>query len=153
MAGCIEDLFTQYLGDFDRLKGLNGSPTEQRFQDFAPWAPRCCYCNIKVLRTQHTSAMPALRWGLYCGTQKMIRDHHSKILLFPIDTPPPAICFCLTHSSPALQSPCCLRPSRPCRRRDYAPHRKQVRKPRARTGRARGQRPTEVRRIYSGIVF
>jgi hypothetical protein len=37
MAGCIEDLFTQYLWDFDRLKGLNCSPMEERFQDFVQW--------------------------------------------------------------------------------------------------------------------
>jgi hypothetical protein len=35
MAGCIEDLFTQYLWDFDRLKGLNCSPMEECFQGFA----------------------------------------------------------------------------------------------------------------------
>src|ERR1700683_821453 len=61
MAGCIEDLFTQYLRDFDRFKGLNCSPTEQRFQDVAHRIPRCCFCNIKVLRAQHRNAMPALR--------------------------------------------------------------------------------------------
>src|SRR5208337_205791 len=35
MAGCIEDLFTQYLWDFDWLKGLNCSPMEERIQGFA----------------------------------------------------------------------------------------------------------------------
>jgi len=35
MAGCIEDLLTQCLWDFDRLKGLNCSPMEERFQNFA----------------------------------------------------------------------------------------------------------------------
>jgi hypothetical protein len=39
MAGCIEDLFTQYLWDFDRLKSFNGSPMEERFQDFAHGLP------------------------------------------------------------------------------------------------------------------
>ncbi len=46
MAGCIEDLFTQYLWDFDRLKSLNCSPTEERIQDFSHGSPLCCYYNI-----------------------------------------------------------------------------------------------------------
>src|ERR1700692_3745259 len=56
MAGCIEDLFTQYLRDFDRFKGLNCSPMEERFQNFAHGAPLCCYYNIVVLQTQHTTS-------------------------------------------------------------------------------------------------
>ena len=54
MAGCIEDLFTQYLRDFDRLKSFNCSPMEQRFQDFAHWNYLlCCNYNILVLQMQH----------------------------------------------------------------------------------------------------
>jgi len=55
MAGCIEDLFTQYWWDLDRLKGLNGSPMEERFQDFvhgclyvAITTYKCCKCNIRT---------------------------------------------------------------------------------------------------------
>src|SRR5260370_28303053 len=55
MAGCIEDLFTQYLWDFDRLKGLHCSPMEERFQDFAHGCYLlCCKYNIEMLRAQHT---------------------------------------------------------------------------------------------------
>src|SRR5208337_2660632 len=39
--------------------------------------PLCCYYNIYVLQTQHTNAMPALRLGLYCGTQKTIPGQKS----------------------------------------------------------------------------
>jgi hypothetical protein len=61
MAGCIEDLFTQYLWDFDRLKGLNCSPVEECFQDFAHGYPLCCYYNIEVLQVQHTKTQ-CRRW-------------------------------------------------------------------------------------------
>ena len=53
MAGCIENLFTQYLGDFDRIKGLNGSPAEERFQGFGHEYLLCCYYNINMLQAQH----------------------------------------------------------------------------------------------------
>jgi len=33
MACCIEDLLAQLPGGFDRLKDLNCSPLEHRFQD------------------------------------------------------------------------------------------------------------------------
>jgi hypothetical protein len=62
MAGCIEDLFTQFLWDFDRLKGLNCSPMEERFQDFVHGYPLCCYYNIDVLQMQHINAVSALDW-------------------------------------------------------------------------------------------
>src|SRR5260370_22677909 len=58
-ASRIEDLFTQYLWDFDRLKSLNCPPMEERLQDFAHKSPPCCYYNIEVLQTQHTNKMPA----------------------------------------------------------------------------------------------
>jgi hypothetical protein len=61
MSGCIEDLFTQYLWDFDRLKGLNCSPVEECFQDFAHGYPLCCYYNIKALQVQHTKTQ-CRRW-------------------------------------------------------------------------------------------
>src|SRR5208337_668563 len=72
MASRIEDLFTQYSWDFDRLKSLNCPPMENRFQDFAHRLPPCCYYNIEVLHTQHTNAMRAPRLGLHCGTRKTI---------------------------------------------------------------------------------
>jgi len=34
MAGRIEDLFTQYVRDFDGFKGLDYSPAEKRFKEF-----------------------------------------------------------------------------------------------------------------------
>src|SRR5208337_456932 len=54
MTGCIEDLFTQCLWNLDRLKGLNRSPAEEHFQDFAHKFLLCCYYNISMLQTQHT---------------------------------------------------------------------------------------------------
>jgi hypothetical protein len=57
MAGRIEDLFTQFLWDFDRIKSLNCSPMKKRFQDFAHGSPLCCYYNIKMLHTQHTNTL------------------------------------------------------------------------------------------------
>jgi hypothetical protein len=46
MAGCIEDLFTQSVWDFDRLKNLNRSPLEERFQESTHGSSLCCYYNI-----------------------------------------------------------------------------------------------------------
>lgn len=52
MAGCIEDLFTQYLRDFDRFKGLDRSPMKKRVQDFA-------HGGTSMLLLQHMSVADA----------------------------------------------------------------------------------------------
>jgi len=56
MAGCIEDLFTQYLWDFDRLKGLTARLWKSASRVSLMGTPLCCYYNIWVLRAQHTNA-------------------------------------------------------------------------------------------------
>src|SRR4029077_18537329 len=52
MPGSIEDLFTYYLWDFDRLKGLDCTPVEERFQGFAHGYP-------PMLPLQHRSVAHA----------------------------------------------------------------------------------------------
>ena len=69
MAGCIEDLFTDYVWDFDRLESLNRSPAEERFEKFRSWITSMLLLqHIGVANATCKCKAGAARWGLCCGT-------------------------------------------------------------------------------------
>ena len=77
MAGCIEDLFTQHLRDFDRLKSLNCSSMEERFQDFAHGSPPMLSLQHRNVANATCKRNAGARLGLCRWTPKTIRGHKS----------------------------------------------------------------------------
>ncbi|MGO9435045.1 MAG: hypothetical protein ACLP00_12255 [Terracidiphilus sp.] len=53
MAGCIENLLTQLVGDFHGFKDFNRAPLEDRVQDVVHGSTSCCHYNTQMLQTQH----------------------------------------------------------------------------------------------------
>ncbi len=73
MAGCIEDLFTQCLGDFDRLKGLDCPPVKDRFQDVAHEFLHVAITTYICCNATYKKAMLALGSLLRYSEKRLLR--------------------------------------------------------------------------------